>query len=620
MNIDLSNPMYWVLIGLILLEYAWELIRYRLSDSMLHKPLPAEAADIYEPEAYSRWLSYRAEGRRLSVIKGAVFTGLTLALFACSVFALTYYGLGLDRLGEWGGAVLMALYTVFCALVEIPFNYYGTFVIEEKYGFNKSTRKTFWVDFIKSLVLNTTLNVSLVAVAASLFRWQGIWVIVWLFALLTLIMIAASAFSMTFMKLNNKFTPLEDGSLKDRLTALFGSNGYRVGTIWVMDASRRTTRANAFCTGLGRMKKVALFDNLVNNYTDDEITAVFAHELGHAKHRDTTVLTLMQLLIYAVMAACIGWMVSTDTVSAAMGFDGVNVAAVIIALLSVVFEPLLFLLMIPINALSRRMEYDADRFAAENGLGEGLISALKKLSRDNFSNLNPHPFLSMAEDSHPTTAQRIRAIRACGVPPEPNHMIKDISTERTDNIMEQKYYKMNIAGCERALPLCPLNDKLMIGAFVIFGDPELTTACAQALLDRAPEYDYIITAEAKGIPLAHEMARLAGNQKYMLARKGPKLYMRNILDVAVRSITTAKEQHLYLDGCDAELMKGKRILVVDDVISTGESLKSLETLVEAAGGIVCGRCAILAEGDAQERPDLIYLEKLPLFDADGQPL
>ena len=186
--------------------------------------------------------------------------------------------------------------------------------------------------------------------------------------------------------------------------------------------------------------------------------------------------------------------------------------------------------------------------------------------------------------------------------------------------MEQKYYKMNIAGCERALPLCPLNDKLMIGAFVIFGDPELTTACAQALLDHAPEYDYIITAEAKGIPLAHEMARLAGNQKYMLARKGPKLYMRDILDVAVHSITTAKEQHLYLDGYDAALMKGKRILVVDDVISTGESLKSLETLVEAAGGIVCGRCAILAEGDAQERPDLIYLEKLPLFDADGQPL
>lgn len=151
----------------------------------------------------------------------------------------------------------------------------------------------------------------------------------------------------------------------------------------------------------------------------------------------------------------------------------------------------------------------------------------------------------------------------------------------------------------------------------IFGDPELTVACAKELLAKAPEYDYLITAEAKGIPLAHEMARQNGDKKYFLARKGPKLYMRNILSVAVKSITTAKEQHLYLDGADAELMKGKRILLVDDVISTGESLSALEALVEKAGGIICGRMAILAEGDAQERDDLVYLEKLPLFHPDG---
>ena len=415
MNIDLKNPFYWVLLGLILLEYLWEFIRYRLSDSMLNKPLPAEVADIYDPAAYRRWLDYRRDGRRLSVVKGAVFTALTLILFAGNVFALVYYGLGLDGLGRWGCVLLMAIYTAFSVVVEIPFNYYSTFVIEEKYGFNKSTKKTFWVDFIKSLLVNTALNAGLVSLAFMLFDWIGLWMIVGLFALLTVIMVIASAFSMTFMRLSNKFTPLEDGSLKDRLTTLFETNGYRVGTIWVMDASRRTTRANAFCTGLGRMKKVALFDNLVNNYTEDEITAVFAHELGHAKHRDTLTLTSMQLVIYAVMAACIGWMVSADTVSTAMGFDGVNVAAVIIALLSVVFEPLLFLLMIPINALSRRMENGADRFAAGNGLGEGLISALKKLSRDNFSNLNPHPLLSAIEDSHPTTAQRIRTLRENGV-------------------------------------------------------------------------------------------------------------------------------------------------------------------------------------------------------------
>ena len=179
------------------------------------------------------------------------------------------------------------------------------------------------------------------------------------------------------------------------------------------------------------------------------------------------------------------------------------------------------------------------------------------------------------------------------------------------------FYRMKVAGLERDLPICKVTDSLYIAGFVIFGDQELTVACARDLLERAPEYDYIITAEAKGIPLAHEMARQAGDAKYLLARKGPKLYMRDIFDVTVRSITTAKEQRLYLDGADAELMKGKRILIVDDVISTGESLAALEALVEKAGGIVCGKMAVLAEGDAQDRKDLIYLEKLPLFNPDG---
>ncbi len=179
------------------------------------------------------------------------------------------------------------------------------------------------------------------------------------------------------------------------------------------------------------------------------------------------------------------------------------------------------------------------------------------------------------------------------------------------------FYRMNVAGLTRDLPICKVTDSLYIAGFVIFGDQELTVACARELLNRAPEYDYLITAEAKGIPLAHEMARQAGAKKYFLARKGPKLYMTGVFESSVKSITTAKEQKLYLDTADAELMKGKRILIVDDVISTGESLLALETLVEKAGGIIAGRMAILAEGDAQDRKDLIYLEKLPLFHPDG---
>ena len=178
-------------------------------------------------------------------------------------------------------------------------------------------------------------------------------------------------------------------------------------------------------------------------------------------------------------------------------------------------------------------------------------------------------------------------------------------------------YPMQVAGLKRDLPLCRVTDDLYIGAFVIFGDVELTVHCAAELLKKAPEYDILITAEAKGIPLAYEMARQAGTNRYLIARKVPKLYMKNVFTVKVNSITTDHEQTLCLDGEDAEYMKGKRVLIVDDVISTGESLKAVEALVEQAGGNIVGRMAILAEGDATVRDDIIYLEKLPLFNPDG---
>ncbi len=183
-----------------------------------------------------------------------------------------------------------------------------------------------------------------------------------------------------------------------------------------------------------------------------------------------------------------------------------------------------------------------------------------------------------------------------------------------------KYYSINIAGLQRELPLCPLNENLYIGAFIIFGDPELSLTCAEALLEKVPAFDYIMTAEAKGIPLAHDMARLANNNRYVVARKSPKLYMTGVFEASVRSISTAKQQTLYLDTADAEMIRGKRVLLVDDVISLGESLHALEVLVEKAGGIVCGKATILAEGDAAKRDDIIYLQRLPLFDKDGNEI
>lgn len=182
-----------------------------------------------------------------------------------------------------------------------------------------------------------------------------------------------------------------------------------------------------------------------------------------------------------------------------------------------------------------------------------------------------------------------------------------------------QFYEMKVAGLTRQLPLCKVSDELYIGAFVIFGDVELTVSSARELLKVAPEHDIMITAESKGIPLVYEMARQSGENKYLIARKSPKLYMKNVVSTEVTSITTAKKQMLYIDSEDVALMNGKRVLIIDDVISTGESLRAVEKLVKQSGGVVAGRMAILAEGDAKYRDDIQYLEYLPLFNPDGTP-
>ena len=176
-----------------------------------------------------------------------------------------------------------------------------------------------------------------------------------------------------------------------------------------------------------------------------------------------------------------------------------------------------------------------------------------------------------------------------------------------------KTYKINIAGLERELELFPISDKLSIAAFILFGDVEVTVRSAEKLLEKAPEFDIILTPEAKSIPLAYEMARQSG-KPYIVARKAVKVYMGDPISVDVKSITTEAEQHLYLGSTEAERMKGKRVLIVDDVISTGESLKAVEELCDAAGGIQVARCAVLAEGDAAKRDDIIFLEPLPLIE------
>ena len=409
----------YILLALIVLEYIGSLVAYLLSANQRKKPLPECVKGVYDEAEYARWVAYTKEKKRMGFYHHIFMTLLTLAIFAFDLLPLADRAIGATlNVGSRDIIILMSLFSVVSQLVELPTSYYFTFHIEEKYGFNKSTKKTFWVDQIKSLILNLLLNNGLMLLAYTMQNLMGMWMALGIFLFLVLVMVLTSLFPLGFQKLFYKFTPLPEGELRDRLTAMFKAHGYTAKEIYVMNASKRTTRANAFCAGLGRGKKIALFDNLVDHYTEDEITAVFAHELGHAKHRDTLKLVGLQAVIYAAMSLLITFMLTSETVSLALGFDTYNAAGAFIALSAVVLGPVMTILMAPINVLSRRFERGADTFAVENGLGNAMVEALTRISRDNLADLNPHPFLSAIGDSHPTLGERIQVIRAAQKKPE----------------------------------------------------------------------------------------------------------------------------------------------------------------------------------------------------------
>ena len=404
--------MKYFFIGLILLDYIWKLFEVYLSSKQMKKPLPACVQGIYDEEQYNRWVAYTHERRRFSLISGAINTVLLVVVLAFDLLAVVYNAF--DSIIAFNGllddTLMVVAFCLFFSAVDIIPSYIFTFRIEEKYGFNKSTKKTFWGDTVKNAILNLLLNVALASIAAVFYELVGLWLMVGIFGFFLVMVLVGSVFALPLQKLFHRFDPLEDGSLKDRINELFLSNGYKVRSIYVMNASKRTTRANAFCAGIGKGKKIALYDNLVNNYSEDEITAVFAHELGHDKHKDTAVMALLQIVIYAIVSAVIGMTVASPAVSTAMGFAEVNAEAMVLVLSMAVLSPLMTLLMVPFNIISRRMERHADTFAADCGLGQPLMDALKRLSRDNLSDLNPHPFLATIGYSHPTVGERIQVI------------------------------------------------------------------------------------------------------------------------------------------------------------------------------------------------------------------
>ena len=394
---------------LIALDLAYDVILRILAASRRGLPLPEAVRDLYDADDYARWLDYSAEKRRLGLIE-KVFDALILtALFATNVFAAVR-----DRLPGGEGAkdmLLILLFVTFTSVLSLPFDWIREMRIEAKYGFSRTSKGTFVRDEITGFLVNAGLTCLLCLFLSKVWERFGARGFFVLFAGLSVFVVVFSMLSTFFMRLYNKFTPLEEGTLRETLTELFSRAGYRLENIYVMDASRRTTKVNAFCSGLGKFKKIVLYDNLVNGYSEDEIAAVFAHELGHYKRRDTMKNTFYTVLLMAVVTAAAAWFALNPGISAEYGFSAMNPAFGVILLESVVLNPIITVLTIPRAAMARRYEYRADGEAVESGYGEALVSALKKLSRDNFSDLNPHPLIVTLEYDHPTTADRIGAIR-----------------------------------------------------------------------------------------------------------------------------------------------------------------------------------------------------------------
>ena len=401
--------MDWKLTILLLLTlgHGFRMLLHIVQFRSANNPTPENVADVYDTETYLRWKRYSGEKCRLSIASTAVSYVLALILLGTNAYAAvaSLFPAGL----YWQLLSVLLLEIVLTTVASVGLNYVETMIIEEKYGFNRATGKTFVTDQIRNFLLELLLSIGLVCVLTLLHQAMGDWVVVLFTAVVFCLTLAISFLYPIFSRLGNKFVPLEDGELKDRLMELLTKHGYQVKAIEVMDASRRTTKLNAYFTGFGKLKTIVLYDNLVQAMSADEICAVFAHELGHGLHKDVLKQQIMNLGNLLLMAVLVWLAVREPKMHTAFGFQEVNYGFAYI-LLSIglgIVQPVTGMLM---HAYSRYAEYRADRQAVQEGYGPALITGLKKLAKENFSHLAPAPILVVLEYSHPPLSERIDAV------------------------------------------------------------------------------------------------------------------------------------------------------------------------------------------------------------------
>ncbi len=401
-----------VIIGIALIEAGLLYLNYQNKD----KPLPKNVSDIFDETRYQKYLNYSAERYRLSFIRRGLNLLLMVSFLVFGLFA------AFEQLStSWFAhpiaqtLVFLAMFQLILFVIGIPFSYYSTFSIEERYGFNKTTKKTFVLDKLKSLGLMIVFGGGVVALLQAVYmafenNLIMFAVISWAIIIIILTLISY-LYTAIFVKIFNKIEPLEDGELKTRIESLAQEIGFKVKAISKMDASKRSTRLNAFFSGFGKQKEIVLFDTLIEKMSNDEILAVLAHEFAHGKHKDVIRMFAEQAIVLGIYAGLITLVFQTTSLYTAFGLSGSFFGFGLI-LFFLLIKPIDFIVGIPTAYLSRKAEYKADQFSAKILGNQPMIMALRVLAKEDLADLNPHPLFVKAYYSHPPMSLRIGALES----------------------------------------------------------------------------------------------------------------------------------------------------------------------------------------------------------------
>ncbi len=406
-----AQNIFYLFIGFIVGEFLIEKFLDYLNAQHFTDKLPDELADVYDTKAYKKSQAYKLTYYRFELMTSIITFIVILFFLFIDGFAW------LDRIVSsisdsifWQSLLYFGILIIISSVINLPFSYYKTFVIEQEFGFNKSTKKLFFTDQLKSLLMNLIITFLLLIVFLWFYRQSGkdFWLYAWLF-FTVFIVIINMFYTILILPLFNKLKPLPDGELKEKLQVLATKTSYDIKEIYVIDGSKRSTKANAFFSGLGPKKKVILYDTLIQDLTPDETTAVLAHEIGHYKNKHIFYNLFLSIITAGILLYFLSLVIDNQALAQALGVSEAKFHINLIAF-ALLFTPVSFLTGLLTNKLSRKFEYQADTFAKQYHNADDLISGLKKLSRKSLSNLTPHPWYVVAHYSHPTLLQRIKAL------------------------------------------------------------------------------------------------------------------------------------------------------------------------------------------------------------------